>query len=50
MNESQTHQQQKEFTVYFENCDTENVLDSIEIVMHFIQKAEDDFSATNATP
>lgn len=42
MNESQTHQLQKEFTVYFENCKTENVLDSIEVVMHFIQKAEDE--------
>ena len=40
LNASQTDTLQQEFTIYFENCETEHVLDAIEIVMHFIEKAD----------
>ena len=40
--QSQTGLLRSEFTVYLENCETEHVLDSIEIVMCFIEKAEVD--------
>jgi hypothetical protein len=38
-NESDTERQCNEFTTYFENCETEHVLDSIEIVMRLIENA-----------
>jgi len=38
--ETQTDALRQEFTAHFETCETEHVLDSIEIVMHFIEKAE----------
>ena len=40
MNDTQTKDLCDEFTVFFENCETEQVLDAIEIAMHFIQEAE----------
>ncbi len=38
--ESQTEALRTEFTGYFEICETEHVLDSIQIVMYFLEKAD----------
>lgn len=39
--DSATDDQCNEFTAFFENCNTENVLDSIEVVMRLIENAEE---------
>lgn len=39
-NETETEVFRKEFTTFFENCETEHVLDAIEIVMRLIENAE----------
>jgi hypothetical protein len=39
-NETETERHCKEFTTFFENCETEHVLDAIDIVMRLIENAE----------
>lgn len=41
MHDTSTEDQCSEFTAYFENCDTEQVLDAIEVVMRLINNSED---------
>ncbi len=40
MNESQTTRLRVEFADFFQECDTEHVLDAIEVVMHLIEEAD----------
>jgi hypothetical protein len=39
-NESQTTRLRVEFADFFQECDTEHILDAIEVVMHFIEEAD----------
>ena len=40
LNESQTTRLRVEFADFFQECDTEHVLDAIEVVMHLIEEAD----------
>jgi hypothetical protein len=40
MADTETRDLCNEFTVFFENCEPKHVLDSVEIIMHFIKEAE----------
>ncbi len=41
MSDAEQDSQRDEFTAFFENCDTEHVLDAVEIVMGLIEDSED---------